>query len=115
MKDNNEPVVIRDEEQRQLFLKAVLIQSQILKTPIEENVLRDKLSALEPEKWSMELLRTLKEFEFKAKWAHYAPKEKAPQELPQPFIAKMNDKYIIIMKSNDNWCGKQGGVEEVLG
>ena len=101
MKANNEPVIITDAQEREQFLKAVLIQSQIQETPIEESVLRDKLSALEPEKWSLELLRALKEFEFKAKWAHYNPEEKLPQELPQPFITKMDGNYIIIMKSND--------------
>ena len=101
MNANNDLVIIADEQEREQFLKAVLIQSQILETPIEESVLRDKLSALEPEKWSLELLRALKEFEFKAKWNHYWPEEKAPQELPQPFITKMDGKYIIIMKNND--------------
>ena len=101
MKANNEPVIIADEQEREQFLRAVLIQSQIQETPIEESVLRDKLSALEPEKWSLELLRALKEFEFKAKWAHYNPEERPPQELPQPFITKMDGKYIIIMKNND--------------
>ena len=101
MKATDEPVIIADAQERELFLKAVLIQSQIQETPIEESVLRDKLSVLEPEKWSLELLRALKEFEFKAKWAHYNPAEKVPQELPQPFITKMDGKYIIIMKNND--------------
>ena len=92
MKATDEPVIIADAQERELFLKAVLIQSQIQETPIEESVLRDKLSVLEPEKWSLELLRALKEFEFKAKWAHYNPEERMPQELPQPFITKMDGK-----------------------
>ena len=98
MKPANEPVIIPDPQQREEFLKAILIQSQILETPIEESVLRDKLSGLEPEKWSLELLRSLKEFEFKAKWAHYKPEEKSPEELPQPFITKMDGKYGAVTK-----------------
>ena len=83
MKAKKEPVIIADAQEQEQFLKAVLIQSQIQETPIEESVLRDKLSGLEPEKWSLELLRALKEFEFKARWMHYVPAEKAPQELPK--------------------------------
>ena len=101
MKTNYEPIIISDGQQREQFLKAILILSQILKTPIAENVLRDKLMALEPEKWSLELLRSLKEFDFKATWAKYNPAEKPAVELPQPFIAKMDGRFIIIMKHND--------------
>ena len=101
MKSTNEPVIITDEQQREQFLRAVLIQSQILESPIEESVLRDKLAGLEPEKWSLELLRALKEFEFKAKWAFYKPEEKPVTELPEPFIAKNEGNFIIIIKHND--------------
>ena len=88
MKATDGPVIIADAQEREHFLKAVLIQSQIQETPIEESVLRDKLSALEPEKWSLELLRALKEFEFKAKWAHYNPEERMPQELPRACVSR---------------------------
>ena len=116
MKATDEPVIIADAQEREQFLKAVLIQSQIQETPIEESVLRDKLSALEPEKWSLELLRALKEFEFKAKWAHYNPAEKAPQELPQPFITKMDGKYIIInhFMKNSNRIPEKSAVKQNL-
>ena len=98
---NYEPVIIADEQQREQFLNAVLIQSQMLETPIEKNILQDKLAGLEPGNWSLELLRALKEFDFKAKWAKYDPAEKKAVELPQPFIAKMDGQFIIIMKHND--------------
>lgn len=101
MKAKNEQVIFINEQQREDFLKAVLIQSQLLETPIEESVLRDKLAGLEPEKYSLELLRALKEFEFKAKWAFYRPEEKAAVDLPQPCIAKMDGRFIIIIKHND--------------
>ena len=101
MKSFNEPVIIPDEQQREQLLKAILIQSQIMGTPIEENLLRDKLASLDPEKWSLEILRSLKEFEFKARWAKYNPDTKAAVELPQPFIARMEGRFIIIIKHND--------------
>ena len=37
MKATDEPVIIADAQERELFLKAVLIQSQIQETPIEES------------------------------------------------------------------------------
>ena len=67
MKSVNEEIVFTDEQQQEQFVKAVLVQSQLSESPIEESVLRDKLAGVAPEKWHLELLRILKEFEFKAK------------------------------------------------
>ena len=101
MKQTVETAVFTSERSQEQFLQALLIASQILQTPIEESVLRDKLAGVEPDKWMLELLRALKEFEFKAKWQHYAPAEKNIAELPYPSIAKWNGNLVVLMKHND--------------
>ena len=101
MKPIEETIIITDETQREQFVKAILIRSQIAETPIEESVLRDKLAGVTPEKWHLELLRILKEFEFKAKWLAYMSEEKSIEELSLPFITRVNGSFVILMKRND--------------
>ena len=101
MKDYNETVIIPDDSQREQFLKAILFQSRFAEEPIEESVLRDKLAGVAPDKWHLELLRILKEFEYKAKWLYYKPEEKSITELSLPFIARLNGSFVVVMKRND--------------
>ena len=101
MKSVNEEIVFTDEQQQEQFVKAVLVQSQLSESPIEESVLRDKLSGVAPEKWHLELLRILKEFEFKAKWLSYKPEEKSIAELSLPFIVRLNGSFVVVMKRSD--------------
>ena len=101
MKSVNESIVFSDEQQREQFLKAVLIHSRLSETPIEESVLRDKLAGVAPDHWHLELLRVLKEFEFKAKWLSYDPEEKPLSELSLPFIARLNGSFNVVVKRND--------------
>lgn len=101
MKDNNETVIIPDDSQREQFLKAVLFQSRFAEEPIEESVLLDKLAGVTPDKWHLELLRILKEFEYKAKWLYYKPEEKSITELSLPFITRLNGSFVVVMKRND--------------
>lgn len=102
MKSSDETIIFTDEQQQEQFLKAVLVQSQLSESPIiEESVLRDKLAGVAPEQWHLELLRILKEFEFKAKWLSYKPEEKSINELSLPFIARLNGSFVVIMKRNE--------------
>lgn len=101
MKSVNEEIVFKDEQQQEQFVKAVLVQSQLSESPIEESVLRDKLAGVAPEKWHLELLRILKEFEFKAKWLSYKPEEKSIAELSLPFIVRLNGSFVVVMKRSD--------------
>lgn len=101
MKDNYEPVIIPDDSQREQFLKAILFQSRFAEEPIEESVLRDKLAGVAPDKWHLELLRILKEFEYKAKWLYYKPEEKSIAELSLPFITRLNGSFVVVIKRND--------------
>lgn len=101
VKSVNETITIADDSQREQFLKAILIQSRIAEEPIEKSVLRDKLAGVAPDKWHLELLRILKEFEFKAKWLYYEPEEKNISELPLPFIVRLNGSFVVIMKRNE--------------
>ena len=50
MKSVNEEIVFTDEQQQEQFVKAVLVQSQLSESPIEESVLRDKLAGVAPDK-----------------------------------------------------------------
>ena len=101
MKSVNEEIVFTDEQQREQFVKAVLVQSQLSESPIEESVLRDKLAGVAPEQWHLELLRILKEFEFKAKWLSYKPEVKSIAELSLPFIVRLNGSFVVVMKRSD--------------
>ena len=101
MKSANDTITFTDDGQREQFVKAVLIHSQLAEAPIEESVLRDKLAGLAPDKWHLEFLRILKEFEFKAKWLCYDPQEKSIEELSLPFIARINGSFVVLMKRND--------------
>ncbi len=101
MKSVNESIVFTDEQQREQFLKAVLIHSRLSDAPIEESVLRDKLAGVVPDHWHLELLRVLKEFDFKAKWFSYDPAEKSVSELSLPFIVRLNGIFTVVMKRND--------------
>ena len=101
MKSVNEEIVFTDEQQQEQFVKAVLVQSQLSESPIEESVLHDKLAGVAPEKWHLELLRILKEFEFKAKWLSYKPEEKSIAELSLPFIVRLNGSFVVVMKRSD--------------
>ena len=101
MKPVDETIIFSDETQREQFVKAILIRSRIAETPIEESVLRDKLAGVAPEKWHLELLRILKEFEFKAKWLACKPEEKSIEELSLPFITRVNGSFVILMKRNE--------------
>ena len=101
MKPLDESSLFPTEQHRYQFLQSILIQSHMLESPIEESVLRDKLAGVELDKWMLELLRALKEFEFKAKWQQYAPSEKNIVELPYPSIAKWNGSFVVLMKHND--------------
>ncbi len=101
VKSVNETIVFADDNQREQFLKAVLIQSRIAEEPIEESVLRDKLAGVAADKWNLELLRILKDFEFKAKWFCYELDEKSISELPLPFIVRLNGSFVVVMKRSD--------------
>lgn len=101
MKSVNEEIVFTDEQQQEQFVKAVLVQSQLSESPIEESVLRDKLAGVAPDTWHLELLRILKEFEFKAKWLSYKPEEKSIAELSLPFIVRLNGSFVVVMKRSD--------------
>lgn len=101
MKEVNETITFTDGQQQEQFLKAVLVQSQLADSPIEESVLRDKLAGVAPEQWHLELLRILKEFEFKAKWLSYKPEEKSIAELSLPFIVRLNGSFVVVMKRSD--------------
>ena len=101
MKSVNDSITFSDDSQREQFVKAILIHSRIAEAPIEESVLRDKLAGVAPDHWHLELLRILKEFEFKAKWLQYRPEEKPIEELSLPFIARVNGSFVVLMKRND--------------
>ena len=101
MKAVEDTITFADDSQRDQFVKAILIHSQLSEAPIEESVLRDKLAGVAPETWHLELLRILKEFEFKAKWLSYKPEEKAIAELSLPFIARVNGSFVVVMKRSD--------------
>ena len=101
MKAVEDTITFADDSQRDQFVKAILIHSQLSEAPIEESVLRDKLAGVAPETWHLELLRILKEFAFKAKWLCYDPQEKPIEELSLPFIARVNGSFVVLMKRND--------------
>ncbi len=101
MKKNDGFIVISEDGKRDSFLQAVLVLSKLLESPLEESVLRAKLAGLDPEKWSLELLRFLKRFEFKAKWTNGKPKADFFRNLPQPFIVEFDGRYVIVLKNND--------------
>ena len=101
MKEVEDTITFADDSQRDQFVKAILIHSQLSEAPIEESVLRDKLAGVAPETWHLELLRILKEFEFKAKWLSYKPEEKSIAELSLPFIARVNGSFVVLMKRSD--------------
>ncbi len=101
MRSVNETVIITDPQQQEQFTKAILAYSQLCESPIEESVLRDKLAGVESEKWHLELLRILKDFEYKAKWLQFKSEEKKITELSFPFIAKLNGSFVVLMKHND--------------
>lgn len=101
MRSVNETVIITDPQQQEQFTKAILAYSQLSESPIEESVLRDKLAGVESEKWHLELLRILKDFEYKAKWLQFKSEEKKITELSFPFIAKLNGSFVVLMKHND--------------
>ena len=101
MKAVEDTITFADDSQRDQFVKAILIHSQLLESPIEESVLRDKLAGVAPETWHLELLRILKEFAFKAKWLCYDPQEKPIEELSLPFIARVNGSFVVLIKRND--------------
>jgi len=94
-------ITFADDSQRDQFVKAILIHSQLSEAPIEESVLRDKLAGVAPDTWHLELLRILKEFAFKAKWLCYDPQEKSIEELSLPFIARVNGSFVVVMKRSD--------------
>ena len=101
MKAVEDTITFADDSQRDQFVKAILIHSQLSEAPIEESVLRDKLAGVAPETWHLELLRILKEFAFKAKWLCYDPQEKPIEELSLPFIARVNGSFVVVMKRSD--------------
>ena len=101
MKAVEDTITFADDSQREQFVKAILIHSQLSEAPIEESVLRDKLAGVAPETWHLELLRILKEFAFKAKWLCYDPQEKPIEELSLPFIARVNGSFVVLMKRSD--------------
>ncbi len=101
MKSVNETVFITDPQQQDQFTKGILVYSQLSEAPIEESVLRDKLAGVESEKWHLELLRILKEFDYKAKWLQFQPEEKNITELSFPFITKLDGSFAVLMKRND--------------
>ena len=101
MKAVEDTITFADDNQRDQFVKAILIHSQLSEAPIEESVLRDKLAEVAPETWHLELLRILKEFAFKAKWLCYDPQEKSIEELSLPFIARVNGSFVVVMKHSD--------------
>ena len=101
MKAVEDTITFADDSQRDQFVKAILIHSQLSEAPIEESVLRDKLAGVAPETWHLELLRILKEFAFKAKWLCYDPQEKPIEELSLPFIARVNGSFVVLMKRSD--------------
>lgn len=86
------------------LLRAVALTSQILERPIEPSLLQDKMAGLTDEKWPLELLRTLKEFEFKARWHTYSEYEKNIAYVPLPAIVKLpqdaSEGIFIIIKQN---------------
>ena len=101
MKAVEDTITFADDSQRDQFVKAILMHSQLSEAPIEESVLRDKLAGVAPETWHLELLRILKEFAFKAKWLCYDSQEKPIEELSLPFIARVNGSFVVLMKRSD--------------
>lgn len=83
------PWSLTDAVQREQLLKAVIITSQILERPIEPKLLQDKMAGLSDDKWPLELLRTIKEFEFRVRWYTYNGYEKKLEEVPLPSIVKL--------------------------
>ena len=60
-----------EENSKQLFLAAVILSAQVLEKHLDAPNLESKLAGLSEEKWSWELVKTLQEFGFKAKWKKY--------------------------------------------
>ena len=95
------PVILEKKQDREEFLKAVILMSQALEEPIEESVLQDKLKELDGEKWSLELIRSLKSFGFKAKWFLYDITKDKVIDVPQPFITQLQDGFYILLQNNE--------------
>lgn len=74
---------------KQQLMKAVVLTSQVLERPIEAELLQDKMAGLTDEKWPLELLRTIKSFEYKARWYTYTGDEKNISQVPLPTIIKL--------------------------
>ena len=95
------PVILEKKQDKDEFLKAVILMSQALEEPIEESVLQDKLIELDGEKWSLELIRSLKFFGFKAKWFLYDVTKDKVIDVPQPFITQLQDGFYIVLQNNE--------------
>mgnify|MGYP002672318518 FL=1 len=88
-----------EENSKQLFLAAVILSAQVLEKHLDAPNLKSKLAGLSEEKWSWELLNTLQEFGFKAKWKKYK-EEVQLTELPMPCIIQQDNKFLVLLRHN---------------
>ena len=88
-----------EENSKQLFLAAVILSAQVLEKHLDAPNLESKLAGLSEEKWSWELVKTLQEFGFKAKWKKYK-EEVQLTELPMPCIIQENNKLLVLLRHN---------------
>ena len=95
----NNILTFTTKEERDAYLKAVIIAAQMHEKPLEPSDMLSKLEGLEDEPWSMELLRALKDAGYKAAWKEFK-QDKELKEIPMPFIAFVDAKLYIIAKNN---------------
>lgn len=87
------------EDSRELFLASVILSAQVLEKHLDAPNLEAKLTGLDGEKWSWELLKALQEFGFKAKWKTYK-EEVQLTELPMPCIIQQENNFLVLLRHN---------------
>lgn len=93
------PWNLTEESERTQLLQAVVLTSQILERPIEPKLLEDKMAGLNEEKWLLELLRSIKSFEYRARWYTYTGYEKNINQVPLPTIFKLESIYVALRQN----------------
>ena len=88
------------EELCKKFLFAVFIQSQVQEKPLPQDLITDRMAGLSGEQFSTELLRVIKEYNYKAKWKTF--KNKNIWDLPFPFIIRYENTFLVMLRYSDD-------------
>ena len=87
------------ENSKKLFLASVILSAQVLEKHLDVSDLETKLAGLSEDKWAWEVLKTLQDFGFKAKWKTYKADVQLT-ELPMPCVIQKENTFLVLLRHN---------------